>query len=112
MKNLPTTPENLALGTMVFVDRHGNVTSKNGSPVAKHLNMTYIGVDIIASFKVFQSAQGNGGCSVEVKYKNELVLACHGTYVANPYNIKIETYLPGEWETIWKDGLDIIKKKY
>lgn len=87
---------------LVFVDRNGRVLSKFGTPMNAGLSMEYNLNGLTIKMDVYTHCQGNGSCSAKVKYKGKVVYKAAGQYMSGPFGVKVEKYVPGEWEGLLK----------
>lgn len=91
-------PNRLTNQILEFVDRHGRVLEKSGSPVSAHLRMRYEAGDLVAHFSVYASPMGNGSCRVKVTVRGGVVFRAHGCYTASAWGMTAKTYKAGAWE--------------
>jgi hypothetical protein len=98
MKN----PDKFLEDVLVFVDRNGSIVSKQSGEMSCSLEMKYERGDLNVKMHAYAHGMGNGSCGATVTYKGEKVFHGAGSFTVRPYNSKIETYIPGEWEQLMR----------
>ena len=98
MKN----PDKFLENVLVFVDRNGFIVNKQSTPMSCSLEMKYENGDLKAKMHAYAHGMGNGSCGATVTYKGETVFEGAGGFTARPFNSKINTYIPGEWERLMR----------
>jgi hypothetical protein len=86
---------------LVFVDRNGEVKSKESTPFSSSLTMKYEDRDnLLIEMDVFANGFGNGSCRATITYEKKIVYRAKSNYTSSPFNTKEEVYIPGEWEKL------------
>ena len=96
-KNDERTLDELINDILAYVDKRGVVLEKSSTPQSSTLRMELHEEGLHYSIAVFQHAQGNGSCQVEVLDAGLPILKAAGRYIVGAYGMKAEEFVPGPW---------------